>query len=68
MPKRIEVRSPVVETTDAIPNRKANACTGSMRKTNGNIRTRAVPLPRPGMMPTTSPMAMPMSMKLKDDH
>jgi hypothetical protein len=64
----MEVRSPAVETTDAIPRRKAKACTGSILKMKGNIRTNAVPLPRPGMSPTTSPMAMPMSMKLNDDH
>ena len=31
MPNRMEVISPVVATTECIPRRKANACTGAMR-------------------------------------
>jgi hypothetical protein len=68
MPNRIDVMSPVVETTDAMPRRKAKACTGGIVKINGNIKTRAVPLPKPGNMPTTNPMAIPISIKPKAGH
>ncbi len=65
IPKSTEVMSPVVFTTQAMPNRKANASTGLILTTKGSIKAMAVGPPRPGRMPTANPMPMPSSMRLK---
>ena len=59
IPKRIEVMSPVVAVTAAIPSRKAKASTASILKINGSIRARVTGPPRPGKIPTTKPIRIP---------
>src|SRR5262245_23767970 len=68
IPKRIEVMSPVVLVTAAIPSRNANASTGFILKMNGSMRARVVGPPRPGRMPTANPMTMPMSIRPNAGH
>ena len=62
-PKRTEVISPVVATTECIPKRKANAATGGMSKTKGSIKARVVAPPNPGNNPTMNPMTIPRSIR-----
>jgi hypothetical protein len=64
-PKRIEVMSPVVAVTAAIPRRKAKASTGFIVKMKGSIMAIVVGPPSPGRIPTTNPTAMPTSMRPK---
>ena len=68
IPKRIDVMSPVVLVTAAIPRRNANASTGVILKMNGSMSASVVGPPRPGRMPTAKPMAMPISMRPNAGH
>ena len=68
MPNRIDVMSPVVLVTAAIPSRNANASTGVIVKTKGSISASVVGPPRPGRIPTAKPMAIPISMRPKAGH
>ena len=65
IPNRIEVMSPVVLVTAAIPRRNANASTGVILKTKGSMSASVVGPPRPGRMPTAKPIAMPISIRPK---
>jgi len=65
IPKSIEVISPVVAVTAAIPSRKEKASTASILKINGSIRASVTGPPRPGRMPTAKPIEIPISMKKK---
>ena len=67
-PNRIDVMSPVVAATECMPRRKANASTGVILNTNGSIRARVAAPPIPGRRPTTNPVPMPTSMRLKAFH
>ena len=60
--------SPVVAATECMPRRKANASTGVIVNTNGSIRARLAAPPMPGRSPTTKPVPMPTSMRLKAFH
>src|SRR5687767_1688793 len=60
-PNRMDVMSPVVAVTAAMPSRNANASAALMVKMNGNISASVVGPPSPGRMPTTKPSAMPAS-------
>src|SRR5438128_1768214 len=65
MPKRIDVMSPVVLVTAAIPRRNANASTGFILKMNGSMSASVVGPPRPGRMPTAKPIRIPTSIRPK---
>ena len=67
-PNRMDVMSPVVAATECMPRRKANASTGVIVNTNGSIRARLAAPPIPGRSPTTNPVPMPTSMRLKAFH
>jgi hypothetical protein len=64
-PKRMEVMSPVVFVTAAIPRRKAKAWTGFILTMKGSIRARVVGPPNPGRIPTAKPIPMPKSINPK---
>jgi hypothetical protein len=64
-PKRIEVISPVVFVTVAIPRRKAKASTDFILTIKGSIIARVVGPPNPGSIPTANPIAIPKSIRLK---
>src|SRR5262249_3694536 len=67
-PKRIDVTSPVVATTECMPSRKAKASTGCMLSMKGSISASVVAPPRPGRRPTQKPTTMPSSMKANAFH
>ncbi len=64
MPNKMDVMSPVVAVTAEMPSRNAKASTACILKISGNIRARVTGPPSPGKMPTTKPMAIPMSIRL----
>src|SRR5206468_5226799 len=67
-PKSTEVISPVVAVTAVIPRRNAKASTADILNTKGSISAIAVGPPRPGKMPTTKPITMPIIITLKVDQ
>jgi hypothetical protein len=67
-PNRTEVISPVVAVTAVMPSKKAKASTADILNTNGSIKAMAVGPPRPGKIPTTKPMTMPIIIKLNVDQ
>jgi hypothetical protein len=64
----MEVMSPVVLVTAAIPRRKANASKAVILKMKGSMRARVVAPPNPGRIPTVNPITMPRSIRLNVDH
>ena len=62
IPKRIDVRSPVVPVTASMPSRKQKASMGVLIVyENGNINARVDRPPMPGSRPTQKPMKIPSS-------
>ncbi len=58
----------MVAVTAVIPRRNANASTADILNTKGSMRAMAVGPPRPGKMPTTKPITMPIIITLKVDQ
>ncbi len=67
-PKRIEVMSPVVASTDAMPRRMAKASTGFILTMKGSISAMVAGPPSPGRMPTANPTAIPTIISEKVDQ
>ena len=67
-PNKTDVISPVVAVTAVMPSKKAKASTADILNTNGSIKAIAVGPPRPGKIPTTKPMMMPIIIKLNVDQ